>query len=595
MELKQHHKTAPEDRLPFIQKFGYGMGALVSIVAVNSLMNLTSLVYIDMLKLAPVLFGIAAAVPRVWDFISDPIVGTISDNTRSRFGRRIPYILLGGVFVGIAFAAVFWIPNAGEYYVQTKAITSFNTIYNNKIQVAYKISNNGIVFNDVPDLKLSETVKGEKNTESDTSGITLFNVLHKKEKTFAWLEIAGKDGKFVPALAQMELGNIVISSPKIKAPQKIQLAWSRTPPTSKGRSKNYIFVYLLVMSLVFYTATTIYSVPQGALGMEMTADYHERTRLFAYASFIGNVGAISSPWLYALARLKVFGDPILGIRIVCVIMGLILIICAFICAVTCKERNFYKTKKQERISLIQSFKITLKNKTFVKLVISFVLVIIGFQFVLGFSNFIIIYFVYHGNKDAASVLMGWNGTIWAITGLVGVLPMTWISERIGKKLTVMFSFALLAIGQLLKIVCYSQTYPYLTVIPTVLLSWGMVMCFSLVNSMIADICDEDELNTGVRREGGYFAIYGWWWKASVSIAYIVSGYLLELTGYNANVAQQMDSTTFWLRFWEIGLPTVLVVIALLTISRYALTEDRVYEIKEILKNRTTTGAVEAPE
>jgi hypothetical protein len=169
MELKQRHKTAPEDRLPFIQKFGYGMGALVSIVAVNSLMNLTSLVYIDMLKLAPVLFGIAAAVPRVWDFISDPIVGTISDNTRSRFGRRIPYILLGGILVGIAFAAVFWIPGEGEYYVQTKAITSFNTIDNNKIQIDYKKSNNGIVFNDVPDIRLSEAVKGVNNTESDTS------------------------------------------------------------------------------------------------------------------------------------------------------------------------------------------------------------------------------------------------------------------------------------------------------------------------------------------------------------------------------------------------------------------------------------------
>jgi GPH family glycoside/pentoside/hexuronide:cation symporter len=159
----------------------------------------------------------------------------------------------------------------------------------------------------------------------------------------------------------------------------------------------------------------------------------------------------------------------------------------------------------------------------------------------------------------------------------------------------MFSFALLAIGQLLKIVCYSQTYPYLSVIPTVLLSWGMVMCFSLVNSMIADVCDEDELNTGVRREGGYFAIYGWWWKASVSIAYIVSGYLLQFTGYNASVAQQMDSTLFWLRFWEIGLPTVLVVIAILTIYSYALTEDRVYEIKEILKNRTTAGITETSE
>jgi GPH family glycoside/pentoside/hexuronide:cation symporter len=364
------------------------------------------------------------------------------------------------------------------------------------------------------------------------------------------------------------------------------MAWSRTGPSDEAEKEKNTFIYLLVMSLVFYTAVTIYSVPHGALGFEMTEDYHERTRIFAWASFIGNVGAISSPWLYALARLEIFANEIQGIRFVCIGMGLILVVSAVICAVTCREKNFHKIQKQQRVGLIASFKITLKNTTFIKLVIAFVLVIIGFQFVMGFNNFIMIYYVFLGDKDAASVLMGWNGTVWAITGLVGVLPMSWISSRIGKKKTVIFSFSLLVVGQFLKIFCYSQTYPWLTLIPTVLLSWGMVMCFSLVNSMNADICDEDELNTGTRREGSYFAVYGWWWKAAVSIAYLISGYLLQTTGYSADFGQQTISTLFWLRFWEIGLPAVLSIIAVLVISRYPLTEDRAYEIKEILKSRS---------
>jgi len=64
MDFKKHHITPEEDRLPFFQKVGYGMGALVTIVSVNALMNLSNLVYIDMLKMAPVLFGIAAAIPK---------------------------------------------------------------------------------------------------------------------------------------------------------------------------------------------------------------------------------------------------------------------------------------------------------------------------------------------------------------------------------------------------------------------------------------------------------------------------------------------------------------------------------------------------
>ena len=42
-------------------------------------------------------------------------------------------------------------------------------------------------------------------------------------------------------------------------------------------------------------------------------------------------------------------------------------------------------------------------------------------------------------------------------------------------------------------------------------------------------------------------------KAAVSIAYVISGYLLQVTGYNADLTQQSDATQFWLRFWEIGL------------------------------------------
>lgn len=110
----------------------------------------------------------------------------------------------------------------------------------------------------------------------------------------------------------------------------MQLAWSRTLPVDETENEKNIFIYLLIVSLLFYTAVTIYSVPHGALGMEMTNDYHERTRIFAYASFIGNVGAITSPWLYALARLDIFSNEIQGIRFVCVGMGLILIIRAVI-------------------------------------------------------------------------------------------------------------------------------------------------------------------------------------------------------------------------------------------------------------------------
>jgi GPH family glycoside/pentoside/hexuronide:cation symporter len=103
--------------------------------------------------------------------------------------------------------------------------------------------------------------------------------------------------------------------------------------------------------------------------------------------------------------------------------------------------------------------------------------------------------------------------------------------------------------------------------------------------MNADICDEDELVTGKRREGSYYAVYGWWWKAAVSIACVISGYLLKAVGYNADFAQQSDSTLFRLRFSEIGLPALLCLISIVILTRYPLTEGRAYEVKALLEER----------
>ncbi len=49
-------------------------------------------------------------IPRIWDAITDPVMGAISDNFSSRFGRRRPFVFVGGILTAVAFAAIWWIP-----------------------------------------------------------------------------------------------------------------------------------------------------------------------------------------------------------------------------------------------------------------------------------------------------------------------------------------------------------------------------------------------------------------------------------------------------------------------------------------------------
>ncbi|HTL67964.1 MAG TPA: MFS transporter [Lacunisphaera sp.] len=467
MTSPQHHVTAPADRIPVSQKIAYGMGMVVTVVAVNSVVQLTSLFYVVGLGVSAILIGYAQAFPRLWDAVVDPFLGNMSDNCRSRYGRRIPFLVVGGVLIGISFWLLWTVP--------------------------------------------------------------------------------------------------------------------------RDWSKDAMFVYFVVVSLFFYTVVPVYAIPHGALGLEMTQDYHEKTRVFAFASFIGNIGALTLPWVYFLANRPFFGgDTVNGIKWVCLGMSVVLTGAAMWCALVCKEGKYKQAVAQKRVPIIESFKTTYRNATFVRLVLAFVLLIVGFQLVMGFSNYIQIFFLYGGNTDAASTLMAQNGTLWAVIGIAGVFPMTWLSQRVGKRVTVIIALLLIAGGNLSKVVCYDRAHPYLTMFPTACLSLGMVFAFSLVNAMIADICDEDELNTGVRREGIYFAVYNWWWKVAVSIASVASGYLQRYTGFVEGAPTQSEYTLFWLRAWEIGLPAALCLISVWLIFRYPLTEARVYEIKALLAARQKT-------
>ena len=90
----------------------------------------------------------------------------------------------------------------------------------------------------------------------------------------------------------------------------------------------------------------------------------------------------------------------------------------------------------------------------------------------------------------------------------------------------------MCLAQLSKIVCYNPNYPYLIIIPTVLLSAGMLFFFTLGSSMVGDICDEDELKTGYRAEGSYYSIFWWFIKMGTAFASLVAGALIVLTAFD---------------------------------------------------------------
>ncbi len=110
--IMEHHETAPADRIPFHQKLIYGSGAFVNNLLAAAIGSMVIVLNIG-LGMNPALVGLLGALPRLVDAFTDPLMGFISDKTRSRWGRRRPYIFIGAIASGVTFALLWQLP-AGQ-------------------------------------------------------------------------------------------------------------------------------------------------------------------------------------------------------------------------------------------------------------------------------------------------------------------------------------------------------------------------------------------------------------------------------------------------------------------------------------------------
>ncbi len=101
--------TRPEDRVGFPRMLIYGVGAFVNNTLAAAIGGMLIVLNLG-LGMNPALVGLLGALPRLTDALTDPLMGYISDNTRSRWGRRRPYIFGGAIAAGLIYIALWALP-----------------------------------------------------------------------------------------------------------------------------------------------------------------------------------------------------------------------------------------------------------------------------------------------------------------------------------------------------------------------------------------------------------------------------------------------------------------------------------------------------
>ena len=425
------------------------------------LINLYLMIFAtDFLAIAPATVGFIFGISRLWDAISDPLIGHLSDNTRTRFGRRRPWLVIAAVPLGFAFHM-------------------------------------------------------------------LFN----------------------PASGSEEL---------------ITILWFGAAV------------------ILFYTASTLFYVPHFAIAAELTEDYHQRNIVFGcrhagwLAGYVMSLGGIYSlTMLHSEGAEKVIDFA--GKQ--ATFIGSLTAISVLICAYGMREKPGFAERRST--SALPVIKDVFKNMYARRILIVNFMDNVSFALTSTLVIYVCTYILNDANIASVFILF------FMLPSLLLVPIWMPLARKFGKKNLYTFSMLLsgTAFGSLFFADYNNLAHLYIAGI----MAGTANGCNNVIGpSIFSDIIDYDELLTGDRKEGAYFAVWSLVWKSSTAIVLFFLGMVLSFVGFEPNVPQT-DLVIDTMKFMFTLLPCMFYILAAFMFSFFKLNEETYNNIRtELDTNREAT-------
>ena len=461
-------------KVPMGQKVAFGIGMFANQMF-PAILGIFMVILVEDLKFTGLMWAMIYLFPRLFDAITDPIMGFISDNTKSKWGRRRQYVLIGGIIMGVAYI-------------------------------------------------------------------------------FMW-----------------------------------QLF--------KENSVQYNFWYFFLWSVVFYSGLTFFSVPYVAMGYEMSDDFHERTSIMAIAQWIGQWAWVIAPWFWVIMYdPEWFPSAEVAVRELAVWVAIPCAICAIVPAIFIKSESTldkdYEPLNFSNIGgslmkILQSFVEAFKIKEFRKLCGATFFIYNAFMAVSSLTFFVIVYKLFNGNAGDSGIWVSLFGCLGALGTTFIVIPIVAkMSKIFGKKKAFLIAQGISIFGYLLLYFLFVPGKPWLYIIALPFFSFGIGSLFTIMMSMTADIIDVDELNTGLRREGIFGAIYWWMVKVGFAIAGAFSGLIIWLVGFNSEfpTTDQVGAVE-GLHIFFCVLPVLGTLVAMYIMKDYGIDEEKANDMRAQLEAR----------
>ncbi len=345
-----------------------------------------------------------------------------------------------------------------------------------------------------------------------------------------------------------------------------------------------LFLYLTGLAVLIRTFITFYETPSSALIPELTTDYEERTSLQAYRLFFGWTGGnVMSIVMFGalltgpLGILDREAYATYGIIASCLILAAILV-----SAMGTHHRIpllHRPTETGERFSVRRIFREmieTLSERSFIALFFSTVLFAVATGIAASLTFLILRYF--WGFVELQIFL--WTCTV-VFSALLGFLMAPWAVRRLGKKrativlgllaFTIQPAPVLLRLAGLMPENGDPILFPLVLAINVIDLAL-IIGTQAVAYSMIADLVESNQVKTGRRNEGVYYAAMTFTRKVTQGIGVAAAGLILSVIAFPEGAEPGTVSAD---TLWQLGAfyaPTLLVLYlgALFCISRYRI-------------------------
>lgn len=336
-----------------------------------------------------------------------------------------------------------------------------------------------------------------------------------------------------------------------------------------------LLLWVVISVLGFYTAFTIYVIPQMALGLELSPSPHERARVFAGRQVTLTLGMLGA---FLIATPMIIDNPSAreNAGFLSTTTALVLAFSILVCTFWLPpERTDYIGRGAK--NPLAAVRDVLRNPHARLLLFVYFIEVFGIGATSAMTPYLLKYVI------KAADYIGIVFLFYTAPAFLSIPFWVWLGRRYERHKLWRFAMGLQAIGYG-TIIFQEEGRLWLMIVSSLINGFATACGQTLGYAIKGDVIDYDEYLTGERKEGSYLAAWSLASKFGTGLMIALSGWALQLSGFIPNVAQ--TQTVHWtIKGMTGGAPFVCILIGMLAFSRFSLDSHESARIRAAIDAR----------